>query len=158
MDHTPSHAMRRLPLAHVFGLCISIVLSCFSLALNGAAQSGSGNSVIEGYIRDGNGGLIADATATARNEETGLERTAATDDRGRFSMSAMPVGRYEVKASAKGFEAVTRTGVTLTVGETAIVEITLQPASGRCCGDDTPRFVFIHIGVHVQAACLTHND
>src|SRR5262249_28492520 len=52
-----------------------------------------------------------------------------TDDRGRFSMLAMPVGRYEIKASANGFEAVTRTGITLAVGETAVVEITLQPAS-----------------------------
>src|SRR5262249_42535820 len=82
-----------------------------------------------GIGKDVNGGLIYGASATARNEETGLERAAVTDDRGRFSMLAMPVGRYEIKASANGFEAVTRTGITLAVGETAVVEITLQPAS-----------------------------
>ncbi len=92
-------------------------------------QAGSGNAAAAGLVQDANGGAVAGATITIRNDETGLERTTMTGDDGRFSAPALPVGRYVVKADAAGFGAAERTGVTLRVGETTAVDFTLQPAA-----------------------------
>ncbi|HEV8487380.1 MAG TPA: TonB-dependent receptor [Blastocatellia bacterium] len=93
------------------------------------AQSGSGNAALEGLVKDSSGALISGAITTARNTDTGLQRAATTDDRGRFTMPALPVGRYVVKVAANGFGEVTRSDVVLSVGETSTVDITLQPAT-----------------------------
>src|SRR5262249_40700826 len=52
-----------------------------------------------------------------------------SDDRGRFAMPALTVGRYTVKISAAGFGDVTRHDIVLRIGETSAVDVTLQPAS-----------------------------
>ena len=44
------------------------------------------------------------ATVTITNHETGLKRSAKTDDAGRFNFPQLKPGTYSVKVEAEGFE------------------------------------------------------
>ena len=49
-----------------------------------------------------------------------------TDAAGTYRVLLLPVGRYEVKAEASGFKATLETGISLVVGEEAVVNLRLQ--------------------------------
>jgi hypothetical protein len=75
---------------------------------------------------DSTGAAVASATIKTRNVETGATRTTTSDDAGRYSVLALPVGEYEVRASKTGFQDATRSGIHLVVNEEANVDVTLQ--------------------------------
>ncbi|HEY6765464.1 MAG TPA: carboxypeptidase-like regulatory domain-containing protein [Candidatus Sulfotelmatobacter sp.] len=62
---------------------------------------------------DAKGGVLPNAAITIKNESTGLVRTTKADAQGHFSESGLPAGRYTIEASAPGFNATRRTGVSL---------------------------------------------
>ncbi|HXG47136.1 MAG TPA: carboxypeptidase-like regulatory domain-containing protein, partial [Methylomirabilota bacterium] len=84
---------------------------------------------ITGQVRDETGAVIPEASLTVTNTETGLARAATTDTNGRYRVQNLPVGSYQVDASYAGFKSVTRSGITLTVGQAATVDITLPVGS-----------------------------
>ena len=49
-----------------------------------------------------------------------------TDAAGTYRVLLLLVGRYEVKAEASGFKATLETGISLVVGEEAVVNLRLQ--------------------------------
>jgi Carboxypeptidase regulatory-like domain len=81
---------------------------------------------ISGTITDPNGGALAGANVTVKNVETGLQRLVTADAAGRYDVESLPIGQYEVRAEAPGFQTETRTGVTLVVGQQAQVNLTLR--------------------------------
>lgn len=81
---------------------------------------------ILGVVKDTSGALVAGATVTVRNLETGLSRTQRTEPDGSYRFPALPVGSYEVDVTHEGFQRETRTGLTLTVTQEAVVNITLR--------------------------------
>jgi hypothetical protein len=108
-------AKRCLASVKVIIVAASVPLITCLLTVCVAAQSESGSAAIEGTITDANGAVVAGATMTVRNLETGLRRSATSDARGNYDVPVLPVGRYEVKAQAKGF-AEARRDALLTVG------------------------------------------
>jgi hypothetical protein len=111
----------------IFKLSIGVLLICFIFISGAAAQSESGSASIEGTITDANGAIVPGASVNVRNTETGLERNATTDGNGRFSARVLPVGNYTISVNASGFTANTRQNITLQVGETTPLNLTLQP-------------------------------
>jgi hypothetical protein len=97
------------------------------LSVSAAAQT---TSAITGTVKDQAGAVIVGAKVTARNLETNLTRTAVADSEGRYTFAELRVGQYEVRAEQINFEPETRTGVTLTIGETAVIDLTLKVATG----------------------------
>ena len=81
---------------------------------------------ILGTVSDSTGAVIPGANLTARNVETGLTRTTVSGSNGAYRLVALPVGNYEVQVSTPGFRAEVRSGLTLTVGQEAVVNFTLQ--------------------------------
>ena len=104
-----------------------------SLLLVGAnlifAQSESGRAILEGSVSDATKKVIAGASIAIRETQTGLGRETQTDADGQFRAAALPVGTYTVEAAAPGFGASRIENLTLTVGETKSLTITLQVAS-----------------------------
>ena len=92
-----------------------LALACTSLS----AQQITGN--IRGIVTDPTGAVIAGATATALQAETGLSRTATTDRNGSYVLLELPVGHYRLQIAAKGFGEYVQDGITLDVNETASV-------------------------------------
>ncbi|HUP03442.1 MAG TPA: carboxypeptidase-like regulatory domain-containing protein [Bryobacteraceae bacterium] len=95
------------------------------LLLAAAAAFGQVNAGISGRIEDASGGPMSGVTVTAKNLETGLSRAAVTDDDGGFRILSLPIGPYEVRASKAGFRTGVRSGVTLVVGQEAVVNLRL---------------------------------
>ncbi|MGH9785892.1 MAG: carboxypeptidase regulatory-like domain-containing protein, partial [Terriglobia bacterium] len=81
---------------------------------------------ISGTVTDQSGGAIPGAAITIRNVETGVARSLTTNAAGRYEAAALPVGNYEVRASLTGFQTLVRSGITLTVGRNAVVDMALQ--------------------------------
>src|SRR6266571_1249895 len=99
-----------------------------SLALSSSlfAQSQAANGTIEGVVRDSTGAVLPGVTVTVVNLETGVARSPLTDGDGTYRALLLPLGTYRVKAELTGFKAVERTGVTLSAGQTAVINITLE--------------------------------
>lgn len=81
---------------------------------------------ISGAVRDTSGAIVPDVSVTARHIETGLVRAASTDTNGNFTVSSLPVGQYEVTVEKEGFKQGIRQGITLVVGQQAVVNMTLE--------------------------------
>src|SRR5215472_9256051 len=81
---------------------------------------------ITGTIEDSNGGPVRAATVTVKSLETGASRTVTTDENGNYRVLSLPLGQHEVKAEAAGFKSEVRTGINLTVGEEAVVNLRLE--------------------------------
>ena len=80
---------------------------------------------ISGTITDSAGAAIAGATVTLRNVETGIQRNQASDNEGRYAVPSVPVGTYSLKVQKEGFATQERTGIVLTVGQSAKVDVAL---------------------------------
>ena len=81
---------------------------------------------LSGRVTDPTGAAIAGASVAATNEDTALTRTTTTDQAGRYELIALPVGRYEIKASKAGFAEQVRSGVVLVVGQDATADMSLK--------------------------------
>ena len=95
-----------------------------AMAAGLAAQVTTGT--ILGTVSDASGGVIPGATVTIRNVETGITRTASSDEAGRYRVPQLGLGDYEITAESAGFQTSVRTGVTLTVGREAAVDFAMQ--------------------------------
>src|SRR5260370_17910553 len=65
---------------------------------------------VTGTVTDPSGAPIFAATVTAKNLETAAVRIATTDDAGRYLLSSLPVGQYQVRAAKAAFQDPARTG------------------------------------------------
>ena len=61
------------------------------------------SAAISGRVTDPTGAVVSGATVAAKNVDTGVARTTMTDDAGRYSVLALPVGDYEVRCHQAGF-------------------------------------------------------
>src|SRR6185295_8734588 len=80
------------------------------------AQQSTGN--ITGRVVDPQGSGIAGATVTATNPETGLVRTATSDNAGTYRLAALPVAAYEVRVETPGFATMLQKDVEVNVAQT----------------------------------------
>lgn len=97
-----------------------------SVALIADAQTVSGT--LRGTVTDSNGAVVPNATVTVRNTETGLERTVVSSDDGLYNIPFLPIGKYEVEGTRTDFNKVTRENVTVSLNETTVINIRLDPA------------------------------
>jgi hypothetical protein len=95
--------------------CIAMALAAICLLpAPTAAQALYGG--LTGTIADGSGAAVPGATVTIKNEDTGLEMTAVTDETGTYTIRNIAGGSYTLKASLQGFKEFVQTGVPITVG------------------------------------------
>ena len=66
---------------------------------------------------------MADTRVDARNLETGLSRSAQTNERGEYRIDFVPPGNYELEVARPGFRTFRQTGITLQVGQFARVDV-----------------------------------
>src|ERR1041385_6507888 len=81
---------------------------------------------IVGTVVDPSGAAVSGATITAKDVDRGTVLTTTTNDAGAFNISSVPVGKYQVKAEAKGFQSVIHQTLTLTLNQTARLNIQLR--------------------------------
>src|SRR5919112_321319 len=65
-------------------------------------------------------------TITATQTDTGLVRTAVSNETGSFSLPNLPLGPYRLEASLSGFRTFAQTGIVLQVNSNPVVNPTLS--------------------------------
>ena len=106
-------------------LAIAVFLGC----ANSAFAQGAASAQLSGTVTDPSGGAISGAMVEVRNVATNTASTAGTNASGYYAFASLAPGTYELKTSFSGFSNYTQTGIVLTVGETATVNVALQLAS-----------------------------
>ena len=115
----------RLGLWGVLGMVILAGIATPSLA-----QVGGSAAQLNGAVRDESGGSVAKATITLRETETNRTYTAVSNENGLYVLASIPPGRYELTTEASGFAKSTQTGIVLTVGQVATIDVVVKVAAG----------------------------
>ncbi|HXM60372.1 MAG TPA: carboxypeptidase regulatory-like domain-containing protein [Terriglobales bacterium] len=105
-----------------------LVLSATCLLPVAALAQGETTSAIVGQVRDTTNAVLPGATVTIVNPQTGLKRSAKTDDAGRFNFPQLKPGTYSVKVEAQGFEPQQNNDVISGLGQKQVVDFTLDVA------------------------------
>ena len=74
-------------------------------------------ATLYGTVQDSSGAPISGASVKAVNEASGSVFTATTDGTGEFTLTFLPVGRYDLIIAASGFKEQTQEKVELTAGQ-----------------------------------------
>ncbi len=106
------------------GVCLGFLLSLVFSGQVLLAQVTT--AAISGVIRDETGAVLPGVSMTIKNLDTGITRTAVTDEEGRYHAPNLALGDYEVQAMLAGFQGGVRTGIKLTIGREAVVDFTLK--------------------------------
>src|SRR5271170_6457195 len=109
-------------------VAVSFLLSSF-LTL---AQAQTGAS-LSGIVTDQTGAPLRDVTVTVKSVDTGETRTITSDSGGHYQTSGLPLGRFEIRVAKHGFADETRTGISLTAGQDAMVDIKMQRSTPDAC-------------------------
>jgi hypothetical protein len=108
------------------GRVATLVLAASLLFVaTGRATAQVKTATISGTVTDSAGAVVVGATVEVKNAGNGITQTAVTDSQGRYRLPDLPVGTYEVQASASGFETVLHKDITLTVGSQPVVDFSL---------------------------------
>src|SRR4051812_16591443 len=87
-------------------------------------------STLTGTVKDGSGGVLPGVTVTASSpSQVGGAQTSVTDSQGVYRFPALHPGIYQVDTALSGFKTVRQTGVTLQLGTTTTIDVTLAVAS-----------------------------
>ena len=101
---------------------LAAICSLGSASVFAQLQSGR----ILGTVFDPQKAGIPGATVTVTNLATNIARSAVTDGEGNYVITPLDPGTYRVSAEITGFQTAVREGLTLTVGQSARVELSLN--------------------------------
>ena len=104
-----------------------LLVICHVVVAPAFAQLDTATAV--GSVTDAHDASIPGATVTARNTDTGFTRSTVSDSEGRYRLSALTPGSYELHAELHGFSTVIRNGVTLAAGSESIINFSMTLAS-----------------------------
>src|SRR5262249_673033 len=82
--------------------------------------------VISGIVRDSSGGVLPGASVKVVNEETGIALDTFSNVDGAYRVGALVPGIYRLELELDGFQPVTRRDLTLQVGQTLAIDVTLD--------------------------------
>jgi hypothetical protein len=108
-------------------LSITLALLLCTWVMPVGAQSAA-RATIVGTVVDPNGAVVAGATVTVKNTETGIERTTTTSSEGLYTFENLPPGIYDVRVDGQGFSQAVASAVKLQVGERRDVNFNLKVA------------------------------
>lgn len=119
--------------AHFFirrqaGTLVLLVVSTFFLLMIMplAAYSQATDGLISGTITDTQNAVVGNATISIRNVENGNTRTVTSGLDGRFLITAVPTGTYDLNAKHDGFSNIEVKGIVITVGQEYISDLKFQ--------------------------------
>jgi hypothetical protein len=103
-------------------LSLLFMVLCFA-NLWSFGQSDRGS--VSGTVADPNGSRIVGAKVTVTNAAMGTQNSTVTTGAGDYTIPQLVAGEYSVTVVAPGFSTLVRNGITVSVGETAHVDLNL---------------------------------
>ena len=92
------------------------------------AVSHAQEAVLSGTVTDTTGGVLPGVVVTAVHDATGNSFEAVTDSAGGYRLSVR-IGTYRIRLELPGFASLERTGLQLQVGQQAVVNLQMAPAT-----------------------------
>src|ERR1700681_1922198 len=142
--------LRQLPavlspyLPSVNGWFVLLLLSLAlipNFAVVGLADTGGS---ISGTVTDQTGGVVPDTTVTALNLDTTVQQSTKTNSNGAYTLTNLPVGRYEIEIIRDGFKPYKRTGLVIDINAALREDVTLT------MGEQSEEVVVSDSAVHVE--------
>src|SRR5262245_59732721 len=96
-----------------------LALTCVNAWSQATAQ-------ITGAVRDQSGAVLPGVELTATQTDTGISRTAITNETGSYILTNLPIGPYRLEAALPGFRTYTQTGIVLQVNSSPVINVTLE--------------------------------
>ncbi len=111
-----------------------------SLAVNLQAQSSGNSGSINGTVVDPTGAVVPKATVEIHNPVSHFDRSATTDDAGKFNLPNVPFNNYHMTVNAAGFAATAqdvdvRSAVPVTVSVSVQVSAASTSVTVEAAGD-----------------------
>jgi hypothetical protein len=92
-------------------------------------QSQAATATLTGSVSDQSGAILAGASVEVLNIETGAKRDGVVSSAGIYILTNLPHGTYKLTAKMNGFAEVVLSPISLQVGQTANIDITMKPGS-----------------------------
>src|ERR1035438_10356501 len=122
-----------------------LILTVACLLSGEALAQGETTSAIIGEVSDVSSAVVAGATVTITNHETGLKRSAQTNDAGRFNFPQLKPGTYSVTVQARGFDPGQNDNVVAGLGQKQTVDFTLKVARSNEAVEVSSEAPLIHM-------------
>src|SRR5215469_3266227 len=101
---------------------MGLITVCLFASLSAWAQD---TATIVGTVTDPTGAVIPGAKVTVSNPDKGYVRNLVSDSAGAYTAPKVPIGNYVITGEAPGFQRLVRSGITLDVGQTLRVDLTM---------------------------------
>ena len=112
------------------GLLVYVLLVCVMLALTVGVSSRVyaqvAGATLTGTVTDASSSGVPNAKVSIKNRATGVAREITTDSAGVYSAPNLLPGIYDITVAASGFSTSVQTGLTLTVGASQSLNISLK--------------------------------
>ena len=108
---------------------VSSVASVLLVTLLCCAPVWGQNAVVSGQVIDSSGAVVPGASLELRNNATGVAFKTQTNTEGIYVFPPVVPGGYDVSAAAAGFSTAQLKGMTLEVGQSRTVNLTLTPSA-----------------------------
>jgi Carboxypeptidase regulatory-like domain len=109
--------MKRISL---WGFALVMVLAAYAVRQPALGQQITAS--ITGTVEDSAGAALNDATVTARDTERGTSSSTKSTQGGVFNFNSLPIGTYELKAEAAGFNTQVLPPITVVLNQRARLE------------------------------------
>jgi hypothetical protein len=106
---------------------ISLILVALFSVNVAFGQTQASGADLQGVVRDSTGAVVPNATVTARHPGTNISRSATTNDEGFYRIVNLTPGDYDLTVEATNFKKSVLPKVTLTVGQSAQLDVALEP-------------------------------
>src|SRR5262252_5651566 len=105
------------------------LLLLFATTFSHAQGAASGDLHVT--VKDPKGNVVTNATVTAQEQGKANQRSTSNNSDGKYSLLALPPGKYKVTIEAAGFARVEVPDVSITVGQQADLPIILSVAAAQ---------------------------
>jgi len=105
---------------------VGIGLAAFMATCPMLLAQTSATAQISGTVSDPTGAVLPGAEITATQTDTGVMRTAVSNETGAYVLPNLSVGPYRLEASLPGFRSFVQTGIVLQVGSNPVINVSLQ--------------------------------
>ncbi len=107
-----------------------LLAAVLASGIRGAAAQVS-TAQLSGTVHDSGGAVIAKATVTLVDTATNRSYTTSTSDSGFFAETSISPGGYTLTVEANGFSKSVQTGIVLSVGQNATLDVELRVAAAK---------------------------